>query len=231
MTEIKWDIRRGPEIYRTVYDGRLKNWISTGKIKRGEILVWTSGFSGWRRPEELEELGQYFERWEKSQSEERERERKRKRKRKRAQPIPLSRKPIRNILLIEDEKDLCDLLSESMVSEGYNVEIARTRREGINILKKSSPDLVFLDLKLPDGDGMSVLFQIQKSNPNTIPVIISAYGSAERSEEARRKGAYIFIDKPFTDREILKVMRKLQRKRNPRRRVMPQSRGATCEVS
>ncbi|MCX6340121.1 MAG: response regulator [Candidatus Aureabacteria bacterium] len=203
MAEIKWDIRRGAEIYRTVYDGRLKNWISTGKIKKGEVLVWKSGFSGWRRPEELDELRPFFERWEKGQLEERKRERVRR--------MPPSKKQIKNILLIEDEKDICALLSESLVSKGYNVKTARTRREGINYLKKNSPDLVFLDLNLPDGDGMSVLSQMRKSNPKTIPAIISAYGSADRREEARRKGAYVFIDKPFTDREIFKVIRQLQR--------------------
>jgi len=201
MAEIKWDIRRGSEIYRTVYDGRLKNWISTGKVKKGEIVVWKSGFSGWRKPEELDELRPFFERWEKGQLGERERESR----------TPPSKKRIKNILLIEDEKDICSLLSEALVRKGYSVKTARTRREGINILKKSSPDLAFLDLKLPDGDGMSVLSQMRKSNPKTIPAIISAYGSADRREEARRKGAYIFIDKPFTDREILKVIRQIQR--------------------
>jgi CheY-like chemotaxis protein len=203
MAEIKWDIRRGAEIYRTVYDGRLKNWISSGKIKKGEVLVWKSGFSGWRRPEELDELRPFFDRWEKGQLEERKRERVRRK--------PHLKKRIKNILLIEDEKDLCSLLSGALVCKGYNVKTARTRREGINYLKKNSPDLVFLDLKLPDGDGMSVLSQMRKSNPKTIPAIISAYGSADRREEARRKGAYVFIDKPFTDREIFKVIRQLQR--------------------
>ena len=147
MTEIKWDIRRGAEIYRTVYDGRLKNWISTGKIKKGEVLVWKSGFSGWRRPEELDELRPFFDRWEKGQLEERKRERVRRK--------PHLKKRIKNILLIEDEKDLCSLLSGALVSKGYNVETARTRREGINYLKKSSPDMVFLDLKpIPVPKGL-----------------------------------------------------------------------------
>ena len=67
MQEIKWDIRRGAQIYRVIYDSRLKSWISTGKIKRGETMVWRSGFSGWRKPEELPELTPFFESWEKLQ--------------------------------------------------------------------------------------------------------------------------------------------------------------------
>ena len=61
MEEIKYDIRRGGDIYRSIYDTRLQSWISTGKIKRGEIIVWRSGLSGWRRAEELEELAPFFE--------------------------------------------------------------------------------------------------------------------------------------------------------------------------
>ncbi len=60
MQEIKWDIKRGSEIYRVIYNPRLKGWIATGKIKRGETMVWRSGFSGFRKPEELPELAPFF---------------------------------------------------------------------------------------------------------------------------------------------------------------------------
>jgi hypothetical protein len=67
MAEIKWDIKIGGEIYREVSGSRLQRWISTGKIKPGEVLVWRSGFSGWRKPEELKELWPFFKRYEKPQ--------------------------------------------------------------------------------------------------------------------------------------------------------------------
>jgi len=67
MVEIKWDIKRGADVYRQVFDSRLKSWISTGKIKPGEVVVYRSGFSGWRKPEELNEIIPYFRRYEKAQ--------------------------------------------------------------------------------------------------------------------------------------------------------------------
>ena len=88
---------------------------------------------------------------------------------------------------------------------------ANTRREGVVCLKKASPDLVFLDLKLPDGDGINVLSTIRRLYPQTIVTIISAYGSEERREEAVKKGAYSFIDKPFTESDILKMIMRLRR--------------------
>ena len=117
MDEIKWDIKRGAEIYRAIYNSRLKNWIAAGKIKRGETVVWRSGFSGWRKPEELPELASFFERWEKLQL--------RRRKRKKLQGAVLSQwKPIRNILIIDDEKDLCSLLDDALSVKGHHVATA-----------------------------------------------------------------------------------------------------------
>ena len=201
MQEIKWDIRRGAQIYRVIYNSRLKTWISTGKIKRGETMVWRSGFSGWRKPEELPELAPFFESWEKLQlsGEERRIEQ----KKLREQVVP-QQKQIRNILIIDDEKDLCSLLSDALSAKGYHVATANTRRKGMVCIKKEPPDLVFLDLKLPDGDGINILPKIRRLCPETIVIIISAYGSEDSREEAIKKGAHGFIDKPFTERDILK---------------------------
>ena len=56
MKDLKYDIRRGADVYRLIYFARLKSWILKGIIKKDEALVWRSGLSGWRKPEELEEL-------------------------------------------------------------------------------------------------------------------------------------------------------------------------------
>ncbi len=200
MAEVKYDIRRGADIYRVIYSSRLQGWISTGKIKRGEILVWRSGLSGWRRPEELDELRPFFEKWE--------RFRLRKIKRKRpGKPILPRKRVIKDILIVDNEKDMCSLLSDALSDRKYNVAIANTKKDALSSIRKKMPDLVFLDLKLPDGNGMKILSKIKKRNPRTTVNIISAYGSEETKEEAKEKGAYTFIDKPFTEREILKSIR------------------------
>lgn len=200
MAEIKWDIRRGAEIYAGVYDARLKRWISTGKIKLTEVLVWRSGFSGWRKPEDLEELIPFFKRRERYEL------KKIKRRRPEKAAVPL-RKKIKDILIIEDEKDLGEILSDILNHKGYNVAVANTKKEGIARLKKQHPQLVFLDLRLPDGDGMKLLPKIKKINPRATVNVISAYGSDEARETAKKKGIYCFIDKPFTERQILRSIR------------------------
>lgn len=201
IQEIKWDIKRGAEIYRAIYTSRLTAWITAGKIKRGETMVWRSGFSGWRRPEELPELRPFFDSWEELQR--RLSLKKTKRIRPRAGCVPRKRN-IRDILIIDDEKDLCSLLSDALCRRGYRVAAANTSKEGLACLKKAPPDLVLLDLKLPDSDGINVLSAIQRMYPRTVVIIISAYGSEEKRDAALSKGAYGFIDKPFTERTILR---------------------------
>ncbi len=201
MQEIKWDVKRGAEVYRVIYNSRLKNWISTGKIKRGETVVWRSGFSGWRKPEELPELAQFFESWENGKLSLVKRSVK-----KLKQPIILKRKQIRNILIIDDEKELCCLLSNVLSEKGYHVATANTRKESMASIKEKSPDLVFLDLKLPDGDGINVLSAIRRSCPQTIVIIVSAYGSEEKIEAAIKKGASGFMAKPLSEDDLLKCI-------------------------
>ncbi len=182
MAEIKWDIKRGADVYRQVFDSRLKSWISTGKIKPGEVVVYRSGFSGWRRPEELEELISYFRRYEKGQL--------RKLKRRKLVRMALPEKTqVKNILIIDDEKDLCQLLGDTLSSHDYNVKFAHTKKNALSSLKEQTPDMVFCDLKLPDGDGMKILSKIKKISPGTIVNIITAYGSDE-TRDAKIKAPF-----------------------------------------
>jgi len=143
----------------------------------------------------VEELKTFFRRWERHRL-------RLKRKRVIKRPLFLKRR-VRDILIVEDEKDLCELLSDVLRPKRYNVSVANTKKEAMASLKRSPPDLVFLDLKLPDGDGMDLISKIKKTNPKTTINIISAYGSEESKEAAKKKGVYNFIDKPFTEKEIL----------------------------
>lgn len=200
MRELKYDVRRGADTYSAVYHSRLKSWILKGIIKREETLVWRSGLSGWRRPEELEELKPFFSK--------RENERLKRRRTEKA-PAPFAKKKIERILIIDDEEDLCWLLAGALNKKGYDVKTMHNLKDGVFALKHQ-PDLIFLDLKLPDGDGMDILHAIQSKTPDTVVVIISAYGSEERMVDAKEKGVHGFINKPFTEEKILQTIRQFQ---------------------
>lgn len=200
MRGLKYDIKRGADTYRAIWGSRLVKWIASGKIKAGEILVWRSGLSGWRRAEELEELLPFFQKQE---------ERPRKASSHRTAhdfKIAGDRKRIQKILLIDDERDLCWLLADVLGKKGYAVTSANSKKAALAVLEKEMPDMVILDLKLPDGDGMNIIAKIKKRNESTIVCVASAYGSIKKKEEAKQKGAFSFIDKPFTVDDILKNM-------------------------
>ena len=199
MKELKYDIRRGADVYRLIYFARLKSWILKGIIKKGEAIVWRSGLSGWRKPEELEELKPYFEQKEEENLKEIKKE---------IKTVSMPKRQVKNILIIEDEDDLCWLLSNILRDKGYNVSIANTITEGVARLKEL-PDLVFLDLKLPDGDGMDIIPKINEISPESLVTIISAYGSEEVMDEVMRKGVYSFIDKPFAEENILSTIKQI----------------------
>ena len=204
MKNIKWDIKRGADVYRQVFDGRLKFWISTGKVKRGEAVVMRSGFSGWRKPEEVEELTPYFQRYRRAQA-------RRLIKEKPAGGALTEKTRIKSILIIDDEKDLCLLLGDALSSHGYHVKCVHTRKEAMSSLKTQVPDMIFCDLKLPDGDGMRILSKIRSISPKTIVNMITAYGSEEARDEATRLGAYGFIDKPFSEEDVLKNIKEISK--------------------
>lgn len=200
MYELKYDIRRGADTYRLIYHSKLRKWILKGIIKHDEALVWRSGLSGWRKPEELEELKPYFEQYEEKYLRSKEVE---------VGPHLFSKKLIKNILIIDDEEDLCWLLSNILQSKGYHVSTANTISDGMARLREA-PDLLFLDLKLPDGDGMDTLPRIKRIAPQTLVVIISAYGSEERKGTAKDAGVCDFLDKPFTEEKILETIEQFQ---------------------
>lgn len=200
--ETKYDVRRGADTYRLIYHARLRSWILKGIIKRDEALVWRSGLSGWRKPEKLEELMSYFEERDKEEL---------KWKKDEMKAVPFLKKQIKTILTLDDEEDLCWLLSNVLERKGYTVLAANTVSQGMACLDKE-PDLIFLDLKLPDGDGMDMLSEIKKKAPQSMVVIISAYGSEEKRAEAENKGVHGFIDKPFTEEKVLKIIGQFQNK-------------------
>jgi len=206
MKEITYDIRRGADTYRIISESRLKGWISSGKIKSEEVLVWRSGLSGWRKAEDLEELQPFFRMHENRSS---------LKGFIKEHPIIMQQMPInreiKKIMLIDDEIDLCLLLSEILEKNGYIVTSVNSIRDALNFLMEETPDLVILDLNLPDGDGMRVVPEIKKKSPNTIICIASAYGSEKRKMEAKQEGISIFIDKPFSAEEILKNIKQFNR--------------------
>jgi CheY-like chemotaxis protein len=201
-SEIRWDVKRGTSVYQQVSDDRLKRWIKTGKIKAGEVVVWRENLSGWRKPEEIEELSAFFRLYEQPRL----RKIERRELRRRTGP---GIKQIKNILLIDDEKELCFLLGDSLSSRGFQIEFAHTKKEALKLMKSQLPNLVLLDLRLPDGDGMTLLPAIRKMTPAPAVIITTAFGSEETRSDAKELGAYGFLDKPYDEEDVIRQIREI----------------------
>ncbi len=101
------------------------------------------------------------------------------------------------LLIVDDETLICWSFKKHFEKEGFDVLTAGTGNEGISAYREACPDIVFLDVKLPDKNGMEVLKEIKEINREAIVVIITAFGGVESAVKAIKDGAYDYIEKPF----------------------------------
>lgn len=101
-------------------------------------------------------------------------------------------------LIIDDEIDICYLLSGILRNKNIKSYYVKTLAEANTALKTQHPEIIFLDNHLPDGMGVDFITQIRKSNPNSKVVMITAYDTAADRKKAVDQGADFFIAKPFT---------------------------------
>jgi DNA-binding NtrC family response regulator len=112
----------------------------------------------------------------------------------------------KTILVIDDQSDMGWIMSRIFGDRGDKVIASRSGKEGLRKLNERKDfDLVFLDIKLPDLNGLDVLEQIKKTSPHTKVIIITAFGSPEAKQEALERGASAFLDKPIQIDEMTRL--------------------------
>ena len=110
----------------------------------------------------------------------------------------------RNILVVDDEPDIRNLVQEILEDEGFAVSIAENAERAREQLDSFSPDLVLLDIWMPDIDGITLLKEWKEKENLSAPVIMmSGHGNVETAVEATRLGAYDFIEKPLSIAKLL----------------------------
>ncbi len=112
-----------------------------------------------------------------------------------------------NILVVDDELGIRDLLSEILNDEGHNVELAENAAQARAARLRDRPDLVLLDIWMPDTDGVTLLKEWASSGLLTMPVIMmSGHATVDTAVEATRIGAQSFLEKPITLQKLLKAV-------------------------
>ncbi len=118
------------------------------------------------------------------------------------------------ILVVDDDPDIREILKDCLEPLGYFVLLASTGKEGLELLDQQAPQMVLLDIEMPDISGLDVLKEIRKRRMDLPVVMITAYGSVDRAVQAMKEGAYDFITKPFElDHICLVVRNALERER------------------
>jgi len=109
-------------------------------------------------------------------------------------------------LIIDDEELTLRTISRSLRQDGFEVFTALSGEDGLKLFHDEEPDLVLLDIVLPGVDGVEILRQIKKANPNAIVTMMSAYHLVERAVEAMKLGAFDYLVKPFALDDLMATL-------------------------
>ena len=107
------------------------------------------------------------------------------------------------ILVVDDESEIREGLELLLNTEGYSTSSAETGEAGLAMLEEKPFDLVLLDVSLPDRNGLDLLREIRRRDPNLSVVLITAYGSIDMARAAFKSGAQDYITKPWSNDELL----------------------------
>ncbi len=115
----------------------------------------------------------------------------------------------RCVLVVDDDGQIRSLLSDLLESNGYAVRKAKTGAEALAAVEKQRPDLVMMDIKLPDQDGLDVLKALKRERPELEIVVMTAFGGSSTAIKAMEQGAYDYVTKPFEIDHLLNLLKRV----------------------
>jgi len=125
----------------------------------------------------------------------------------------------KSILVVDDEQSMRIFLTKILLQENYSVVTASSGAEAVNRVTCDEPDIILLDLRLPDMDGMAVLEKVKKILPAVPVIMVTAHGAVQSAVEAMKKGAYHYLTKPFKVEELLIMIEMALERETLRREV------------
>ena len=111
------------------------------------------------------------------------------------------------VLLVDDEEDYVRTMAERMEMRDVTSRVALNGSEALQMVEDDAPDVMVLDLRMPGIDGMQVLERVKNEHPNVQVVILTGHGSEQEEKEARRLGAFQYLQKPADTNQILSTIR------------------------
>ncbi len=111
------------------------------------------------------------------------------------------------ILVVDDQRAVCYSLKRFLSSEGFHVETAISGEEALKKIESSRPDVVIMDVRMPEVGGLEALAMIKESHSRVQVIMMTAYSTTEKAIEAMKLGAYDYLVKPFDNDELLRLIR------------------------
>ena len=118
--------------------------------------------------------------------------------------------PIKSIkiLVIDDESVICDACHMVLSEKNHSVDRCMTGKKGLHAIEQGTYDVILLDMKLPDIDGMEILKTIREKTPATCVIVMTGYSTMSNAVEAMKLGAADYLSKPFTDDDLIEAVEK-----------------------
>jgi len=115
--------------------------------------------------------------------------------------------PIARLLAVDDEKIILDSFRKTLVLAGYNIDTVENGSEVLGLIRKNDYDFVFTDLKMPEMDGVEVTKAVKHLRPDIDVIVVTGYASIETAVETVKFGAVDYVQKPFTEDELLEFVK------------------------
>lgn len=112
------------------------------------------------------------------------------------------------ILVIDDEDVICDACEMVLTEKGHSVDRCVTGKTGLQAIGQGDYDIILLDIKLPDIDGMEILQTVCEKVPLSCVVVMTGYATMSNALQAMKLGAVDYLSKPFTDDELISAIEK-----------------------
>jgi DNA-binding NtrC family response regulator len=111
-----------------------------------------------------------------------------------------------SVLIVDDHPPVCASLRENLSMRNYRVSVAYNSREALRLLRAENRDLVLLDVRLGEENGVSLLPRILEIDPSLPVIVITGYGTVEIAVESIKRGAFDYLEKPIKIEKLLKTM-------------------------
>lgn len=122
---------------------------------------------------------------------------------------------MKKIMIVDDEEDICNFIKQFFGARKFEVSCAYDGKEALSVINAINPDLVLMDIRMPQMDGIATLAKIREIRPQQKVIMVTCVDDLERMDEAKRLGAMEYITKPLAldelEKKVLNIFKKTEK--------------------